>query len=347
LVLSLLTTIVARADGGAFTVSNEAQGNRVIAFERERDGALVEAGSYPTGGKGTGASLQSQGALALTEDGRFLLVVDAGSNELSSFAVHGAALSLRSRVSSHGTRPVSVAVDRGVAYVVNAGAPSNISGYELDALGRLQPLAGSVRTLSAPNAAPGQIAFSPDGRTLLVSERSTNKLLTFSLDPHGRPASPRVFDSAGMTPFGFAFRRAGEVFVSEAATKSLSSYELDRRGDLSPISKVVISAEAAPCWVTVSHDQRTAFVANAGSASISSYAIERSGAVTLAAAEAGHAGEGSAPQDMALAPRGDALYLLDRGNAGIARFDAHDPNALEYQDLTGELPPFASGLVVY
>ncbi len=345
LAAALLTTVVARADdGAAFTVSNEAEGNRVISFSRAHDGSLVEASSYATGGKGTGASLQSQGALALSEDGRYLVVVDAGSNELSSFAVRGSKLSLRSRVPSNGVRPVSVAVDRDLVYVVNAGAPSNISGYELDHLGRLRALPGSVRPLSRADAGPGQIAFSADGRSLVVTERTTNKLLAYPLDRHGRAGAPRVYDSAGGTPFGFAIRRAGELFVSEASTLSLSSYDLDRRAGLEPISKVVASGERAPCWVALSRDQRTAFVANAGSASISSYTVARSGAVTLAAAKAG---DGSAPQDLALDPRGDTLYLLDRGNAGIVRFNAHEPNKLEYVDLVGELPAFASGLVVH
>jgi 6-phosphogluconolactonase len=335
----------ARAHGAVFTVSNEAEGNRVISFARARDGSLQPAGSYASGGRGTGASLQSQNALVLTEDRRFLLVVDAGSNELSSFAVRGASLELRSRVSSHGTRPVSVTVDRGLVYVVNAGAPSNLTGFELDPRGRLHELAGSVRPLSTAEAGPGQVQFSPNGRQLVVSERLTNRILTFPVDLRGRLGNPKSFASAGTTPFGFDFDRGGDLFVSEAATQSLSSYELDRRGNLDAISAVVVSQEVAPCWVTVSRDQRAAFVGNAGSASISTYAIARSGALTLSAAKGGDAGPGSAPQDIAVA--GDSLYLLDRGNAGIARFNAEDSAQLEYLDLNGELPAFASGLAVY
>src|SRR5690348_5030631 len=82
-------------DGAVFTISNESQGNRVLAFARAADGSLGEQLAYPTGGMGTGDSLGSQSALALTDDHRFLLAVDAGSNELSAFAVDGAELTLR------------------------------------------------------------------------------------------------------------------------------------------------------------------------------------------------------------------------------------------------------------
>jgi hypothetical protein len=102
-----------RARGGAvFTISNESEGNRVIAFAREPDGTLGEQVSYATGGLGSGDSLGSQAALALTEDHRYLVAVDAGSNELSSFAVAGAKLELRSRVASGGLRPISVGAAR-------------------------------------------------------------------------------------------------------------------------------------------------------------------------------------------------------------------------------------------
>lgn len=335
------------AVGAVFTLSNEVAGNRVIAFVRTRDGALHEGGSYATGGTGTGASLQSQNALLLSDDRRFLLAVNAGSNEISSFSVRGATLELRSRVSSHGTRPVSITEDGGLVYVVNAGAPSNVAGFELDRLGHLHELPGTVRPLSADMAGPGQIQVSPDGRELVVTERLTSKISSFAIDHHGRLAAPKVFASAGTTPFGFTFTRRGTLLVSEAATASLSSYSFDRQGNLTVVSPAVGDHEAAPCWVASSVDQRFAFVANAGSRSISSYAVERSGVITLRAAMGGDAGPGSAPQDMGLEPHGDFLYLLDRGNAGIARFDATQPAELKYLDLVGELPPFASGIAVY
>ncbi|MDB4985631.1 MAG: hypothetical protein JWN04_809, partial [Myxococcaceae bacterium] len=240
--------------GAVFTLSNEAAGNRVIAFARGHDGALREGGAYDTGGTGTGASLQSQNALVLSDDRRFLLAVNAGSNEVSSFAVRGAALELRSRVSSHGTRPVSITEDGGLVYVVNAGAPSNVAGFELDRQGRLHPLTGTARPLSADAAGPGQLQFSPDGRELVVTERLTSKISSFPIDHHGRLGAPKVFASAGTTPFGFSFTRRGTLLVSEAATASLSSYRFDRQGNLAVVSPAVGDHAAAPCWVASSLD---------------------------------------------------------------------------------------------
>lgn len=57
---------------------------RVLAFRRGADGALEQAGGYPTGGAGLGAAhLGSQGSVILTTDGRHLLVTNAGSDDIS------------------------------------------------------------------------------------------------------------------------------------------------------------------------------------------------------------------------------------------------------------------------
>src|SRR5512145_1373007 len=81
--------------GAVFTMSNAADGNSVLTFHRSVDGTLALAGEYATGGLGSGAALHSQGSVTLSEDGRFLLVVNAGSNEVSSFMVRGTQLFLK------------------------------------------------------------------------------------------------------------------------------------------------------------------------------------------------------------------------------------------------------------
>ena len=115
-----------------------------------------------TGGRGTGEPhLPSQSSIVLSGDGRRLLVVNAGSDELSLFAVEDDGLVLADRVASGGATPTSVAVSGDLVYVLNNGTP-NIAGFRL-ADGRLVELEGSTRPLSADDADPAQIAFSLDG----------------------------------------------------------------------------------------------------------------------------------------------------------------------------------------
>jgi 6-phosphogluconolactonase (cycloisomerase 2 family) len=333
--------------GAVFTESNESAGNRVVAFMRDGDGELTAAGAFATQGLGSGDSLGSQGALALSEDHRFLLVVNAGSNDVSSFAVDGAELTLVDRVASGGTRPISVTTRRGLAYVLNAGTPANVTGFFLSPRGKFQPIAGATRGLSGDAVGPAQVELTPDARALVVTEKATSLIDTFRVSVFGRLDAPTVQASAGTTPFGFEFTRSGDLIVSEAATASMSSYDVSPRSGVDLISGPIPDRQAAPCWVAISHDDRFAYTANAGSASISSYTVDRSGAIALLSARAGELATGAKPLDMALDTRGKYLYALDRGNAAIASFTVQHDGSLDPLDAVDGLSSFTTGLAAY
>src|SRR5213080_1292635 len=130
----------ALADPGAvYTLTNQVGGNAVAVFARGADGRLTAAGTVSTGGTGTGAGLGSQGAVALSDDGRWLFAVNAGSNDVSVFAVRPSGVSLAGRTASGGTRPISLTIHRNVLYVLNAGGDGNISGFTVSASGDLTP----------------------------------------------------------------------------------------------------------------------------------------------------------------------------------------------------------------
>ena len=57
-----------------YTLTNDASTN-AVAVHVSWFGHLFSVGHVPTGGKGTGTGLGSQGALALSNDGRHLLAV--------------------------------------------------------------------------------------------------------------------------------------------------------------------------------------------------------------------------------------------------------------------------------
>lgn len=329
-----------------FTVSNEAEGNRVFAFSAEPDGSLGEPRAYATGGRGTGDSLGSQGALALTEDQRFLIAVDAGSNEITTFSVDGAALAVTDRASSGGTRPISVTTRDGLVYVVNAGVPNSVQGFSLDRHGKLSPLQNAV-PLSAADAGPAQIELTRDGQQLVVAEKTTNKLTVFRVGSFGRLSAPVINTSAGMTPFGFELTHGDTLVVSEAASASLSSYDITRHGALETLSAAVPDTQKAPCWVAISNDDRFAFTANAGSASISSYTLDRDGHLALQNARAGELGDHATPLDLAFDSGSHQLYALDRGNTAIVVFTLDHDGALTRASSASGLPAFSSGLAAY
>src|SRR5271166_1328001 len=70
--------------GHAYVNDNSATANTVAGFDRHADGSLtpIPGSPFPAGGVGAGAGLPSQGATQLSSDGRYLLVVDAASNQI-------------------------------------------------------------------------------------------------------------------------------------------------------------------------------------------------------------------------------------------------------------------------
>ena len=185
-----------------YVQTNDATGNQVIAFSRAEDGALAPLGRYPTGGRGTGSPhLASAGSVVLSDDGRLLLVVNAGSDELSLFAVEPDGLRLADRAGSGGSKPTSVAVSGSLVYVLNNGTPS-ISGFHL-ADGKLTALPDSTRPLSGADADPAQVSFTPGGGALIVTERGTNTISSYLIDERGYAQGPATIKSSGQTPYGF------------------------------------------------------------------------------------------------------------------------------------------------
>ena len=196
--------------GTVYTASNSVAGNAILLFDRLGDGRLVPAGSVATGGTGTGAGLGNQGGLSLTRNERWLLAVNAGSDSLSVFEVRKRGLRLADVTPTGGSQPISVTEHRGVVYVVHAGSDT-IAGFTLGRNGRRQPLAGSIHGLSGTGVGPAQIAFTPDGDSLLVTEKNTNRIVTFDIDRSGLPTDQRVQDASAVTPFGFAFAKRDQV----------------------------------------------------------------------------------------------------------------------------------------
>ncbi len=356
LALSLSAVGPARADddrggdrGAVYTMSNAAAGNAVLMFDRLGDGRLVAAGCVASGGSGTGGGLGNQGGLVLSEDDRWLLAVNAGSHSLSVFEVRARGLRLVDVAPTGGTRPISVTEHDGVVYVVHAGS-DDIAGFTLSARGQLRPLADSVHGLSGAGVGPAQIAFTPAGDFLLVTEKATNRITTFAVDRRGRPTDRRVQDAAGVTPFGFAFGRRGQVVVTEAFGgapdgSATSSYRVGRDGTLTVISASAATHQTAACWAAVTPNGRFAYAANAGSGSITGYAVARDGQLSLLDEDGrtGVTGAGSAPVDLALAG-GRFLYNLNNGSHAIAAFVVGRDGSLTPLPFATGLPVGANGL---
>ena len=338
-------------DGGpraVYTITNQVAGNAVAVFARAADGTLTAAGSFATGGTGTGAGLGSQGAVTLSNDGRLLFAVNAGSNDVSVFRVTPEGLSLASRAPSGGVQPISVAVSGSVVYVLNAGGAGNISGFTASNSGELTPIPGSTKSLSSATAGPAQVSFSPDGRELVVAEKNTNLLDVYPVDANGLAGERTSFASAGGTPFGFAFGLHNVLLVSEAsAPGSASSYTLSRGGVLQLVSGVVVTHQGAPCWAVVTNNGRFGFTGN-GSGSVSAFSIAPDGAIRLVAPNGASAVIPGGINDIALSRNSRFLYALQTGSTpGIQAYRIENDGSLTALGAVAGLPAGARGLAAF
>jgi 6-phosphogluconolactonase len=164
-----------------FVMTNAADQNEVIAYQRNVDGSLRETQRVPTGGRGSGGNndpLESQGSLTLSEDHSLLFAVNAGSGEISVFRVEGSTLSRTDKVPSFGSEPNAIAQHGDLVYVLNTGGSSDVVGFHLEG-DQLRPIDHSIAFLSTNTAGAASIAISPDGQFVAVTERLTNSIDVF------------------------------------------------------------------------------------------------------------------------------------------------------------------------
>ena len=90
----------------------------------------------------------------------------------------------------------------------------------------------------------GSLAFSNDGRYLVVTEIATNSIDVFRVLPDGRLSSITVNPGVGKGTFSAVFAPSGAVLVSETGgpgpnSSTISSYRIQTNNTLLPISPTV------------------------------------------------------------------------------------------------------------
>ncbi len=312
-----------RSNHPVFVQTDNTAGNQVIAYDQGANGSLTEVGAYSTGGLGGALEgsvvdhLASQGSLTYDADNGLLYAVNAGSNTVSVFAVFGDRLSLRQVIGSGGSFPVSVTVNHGLVYVLNAEAGGSVQGYRA-AFGHLFPIPGSSRELGLDPTktpqfvnTPGQVAFSPNGSQLIVTTKANGSNIdVFGVRAFGRLSpTPVVNAEPGTVPFGVTFDQGGNLVISQAGNNAVASYSLHSDGTVSQLSSIE-TGQAATCWVVRSGS--VLYASNAGSGTFSSVRSDFGGHLTFLGNTETHGGT----VDAAVSANSRFFYV-QAGAAGI------------------------------
>ncbi len=333
---------------GAVYVQTNAAPNEVVAFRRADDGSLERIGSVATGGDGDGSPhLPSQGSVALTRDGRHLLVTNAASDDLSVFSVGAdGSIELRDRVHT-GAAPKSVAEHDGLVVVLNTGEPG-LASFRLDADGSIAPVEGGDQAL-ASDADPAQVAFIPDGSMIVITERGTDSIETYMVADDGTFVASQAIASQGPTPYGFAFTSGGALVVTEAfraekGAAAASSYAIVD-GSLVPRTSSVGNGRSEICWAVVTPDDRFAFTTNFADGAVSRWAIAADGSLSLEDATAGIAVDGmTGLRDEDLSRDGRFLYAIDADDGRIYGWSVGAEGSLVPVESWDGVPATVAGL---
>jgi 6-phosphogluconolactonase (cycloisomerase 2 family) len=315
------------ASTAVFVQTDAPGGNTVVAYHRAQDGSLVQRGVYPTGGRGGVLDgsvvdhLASQGSLAYDRQDHLLYAVNAGSDTVTVFAVHGERLTRLQVIGSGGSFPVSIAVRGGLVYVANALDGGSIQGFAR-AGDRLVRIPAWHRGLGLdPDAAPqfthtpGQISFTPDGSELVVTTKAAADTIdVFPLDAFGGPsAHPVVTATPDAVPFGFVFDAAGRLQVTEAGPNAVATFAVRADGRLVPVGQAA-TGQAATCWIVRAGDHL--YASNAGSGTLSGYRADARGGLTAL----GETGTGGGTVDTAVSSDGRFLYAQTGATGSVDAF---------------------------
>ncbi|WP_405584202.1 lactonase family protein [Streptomyces sp. NBC_01190] len=333
----------ARTDSGAvFVQSDNTAANTVVAYHRSAEGTLTRRGVYGTGGRGGVLEgsvvdhLAAQGSLAYDRAAGLLYAVNAGSDTLTVFSVHGDRLHWRQTVPTRGDFPVSVTFHNDRVWVLNALGGGSVQGF-VRVGQRLAGVDSWHRGLGLdPDAAPqfthtpGQISFTPDGSKLVVTTKAgANTIDVFALDHRGAPAAhPVVTATPDAVPFGFTFDPAGRLQVTEAGPNAVETFALHRDGTLTSLGRVA-TGQSATCWIVATDSG--VYASNAGSGTLSGYHVRPDGTLTPLGATATDPGT----VDVALSPDGRNLYAQTGAQGVVDEFRVgHDGSLTQIGSVT-------------
>ncbi len=273
-----------------------------------------------------------------------------------------------------------------------AGEPDQegaLTGYRINERGRLRPLRNSVRLLGNR---PSAVQFSPDGRFLIVSSinagsislssDSQDEIVVYEVRRGGRlsrtpvsAATSTLRDNAENRnlPSAIGFEIVQEngkqyILVTEARefqangippafpalqTGSVSSWELGRFGELTPIALDVqtgtgqFDGERTACWIEFSHDESSFWVSNALEATISTFSFEdgnieleeRVAASGVGPSEEDPFGTSDGWIDLWASDDGEYLYQLFGLSGSIGVYKTGENGALTHiETVEGDLP---------
>jgi 6-phosphogluconolactonase (cycloisomerase 2 family) len=267
---------------------------------------------------------------------RTLYVANADGN-VATFAIDKSdgTLRLTDVVSGVGTtlRGITVAPNGRSAYVSNSDA-STLIAFGIDEHGLPKQIGDPVET--DPNAkgpfpdcaedvgattsgpCPFGMAIAPDGRSLYVSNASSNSISVFSVQPDGSARRDGVIDAGGASPRGVAVSPDGRrLYVALGDSDSIAVFGVEPNRmptfresvhvpGCTPSAARTLAGQCFPMWMSITPDGHWLYTANMASGDVSTFAIQADGGLR---AIGSRIPTGGRPEGIAITPDMRFLYV--------------------------------------
>jgi hypothetical protein len=370
---------VSSAVGALYFITNEPEGNFVVAGSIGNDGkvTLQQAtsseglGSHGAPGNGPDA-LFTQGAVKASAAGNIVATVNAGSNTLSVFNIdptNPTNLEMIGKpVGSGGEFPVSLAINKlgTMVCAVNGGFVNGVACYSVDKTKGLLPIANTVRSLglnqttpaTGPAGSVSHVIFSEDNTQLIASVKGvppTPGMLAVwdiaadgSLSQDFKAVQPAA---GGLLPFSMTvIPGKNAIFATDAA---LGVDVFDFSGGVTAgvaagkSSTLPISGQGATCWSSFSQQTGNMYVTDIGTATVTEVNVDANLKPTIVTQYPQGNGSATIDNDIATVGSNDFMYVLAANATQVKILSLNAPGkatALQTLDIAG--PAKAAGLTI-
>lgn len=328
-----------------FALTNSAERNSVITYRRDTaDGTLTYVSTDSTGGLGTAAPLASQGPIICSDDGKWVLAVNAASNSISVLKLTENGAQFISVTPSGGVRPISITQHNDLVYVLHSGENGTLTGFRLSPTGTLNAIASSKQTLGDSATNPAQVSFALNGTIIVVTLKAKNQILAFPVTNTGNLGTSFQVNSRGEFPYGFAVSNNGTLYVSEGKSGSMSVYQVSLSG-IRTLAGPLTTFQASACWAAITPNEKYIYILNANSASITGFYANQSG-YPLLNSNGITAKTGETPIDIQISPDSRFAYVLGFKEHVINCFQINETGSMEKIADRFTNPPGTTGICI-
>ncbi|KAF8520244.1 hypothetical protein BU17DRAFT_75781 [Hysterangium stoloniferum] len=286
--------------GAAYFITNEPDGNYIIASDIGADGKLTFKHAIWAGGRGAHGLMEplapdglfSQGAIRVA--GKNVFTVNAGSNTAVMFSIDpNEPTKLRmvgGPVSSGGEFPVSIAISKqsGQVCVLNGGRLNGVNCYKQDPSLGLVQMSNTLRSLnlnvttppSGPVGTVSDVIFNEDGTQLLAAVKGVPPaegfVASWAVDPTSGDLAEDFIRTASPpsgVPFSMTIIPGKDAVLSADPIGGFDIFDF-RNAQQGSSTAFPIPGQLALCWTTFSKETGNFYLIDAGTSIITEVNVD-------------------------------------------------------------------------